>query len=192
MSKGYRQRVGLADALVADPQILILDEPTSGLDPIQIRETLNTIQGLAGRHTVLLSTHILSEVEAVCDRVVIISRGTIRWDGRMTQLDDRAPTLLVEVRGPADAVAAFLAAEKGVRSAARREATADAALFEVEADDAAALLEPLAKKIVEKGWGLRRLALKRRRLDDLYAEVVLRRDHHAAPAAAPAPVAAVS
>src|SRR5687767_13151860 len=84
LSKGYRQRVGLADALVADPKVLILDEPTSGLDPIQIRETLNTIKALAGTHTVLLSTHILNEVEAICDRVIIINRGTLRSDGQLS------------------------------------------------------------------------------------------------------------
>src|SRR5947209_10814 len=75
LSKGYRQRVGLADAMIADPPVLILDEPTSGLDPLQIRETLATIKELAGTHTVLLSTHILPEVEAICDRVMIINQG---------------------------------------------------------------------------------------------------------------------
>jgi ABC-2 type transport system ATP-binding protein len=75
LSKGYRQRVGLADALIADPPILILDEPTSGLDPNQVRQFRELIRGFAGQKTVLLSTHILSEVEAVCDRVIIIRRG---------------------------------------------------------------------------------------------------------------------
>ena len=75
LSKGYRQRVGLADALLADPAILILDEPTSGLDPNQVRQFRDLIRGFAGKKTVLLSTHILSEVEAVCDRVIIIRRG---------------------------------------------------------------------------------------------------------------------
>ena len=102
LSKGYRQRVGLADAMIADPTVLILDEPTSGLDPIQIRQTLDTIKELAGTHTVLLSTHILPEVEAICDRVIIISRGTIRWDGRLTRLAEQVPILVMEVRGPAD------------------------------------------------------------------------------------------
>jgi ABC-2 type transport system ATP-binding protein len=75
LSKGYRQRVGLADALLADPTILILDEPTSGLDPNQVRQFRELVRGFAGTRTVLLSTHILSEVEAVCDRVIIIRRG---------------------------------------------------------------------------------------------------------------------
>jgi ABC-2 type transport system ATP-binding protein len=75
LSKGYRQRVGLADALIADPPILILDEPTSGLDPNQVRQFRELVRGFRGKKTVLLSTHILSEVEAVCDRVIIIREG---------------------------------------------------------------------------------------------------------------------
>src|SRR5205807_8323362 len=83
LSKGYRQRVGLADALVHDPDILILDEPTAGLDPIQIREVRTLIRELGDRHTILLSTHILSEVEAVCARVLIIAGGRIAVDERL-------------------------------------------------------------------------------------------------------------
>jgi ABC-2 type transport system ATP-binding protein len=77
LSKGYRQRVGLADALIAEPDVLILDEPTAGLDPAQIRETRGLIRELGKEHTVLLSTHILSEVERTCDRVIIISKGQV-------------------------------------------------------------------------------------------------------------------
>jgi ABC-2 type transport system ATP-binding protein len=75
LSKGYRQRVGLAEALIADPPILILDEPTSGLDPNQVRQFRELVRSFGGKKTVLLSTHILSEVEAVCDRVIIIREG---------------------------------------------------------------------------------------------------------------------
>src|SRR5947209_7041060 len=84
LSKGYRQRVGLADAMLHDPQILILDEPTVGLDPVQIRETLALIKELGRKHTILLSTHILSEVEAVCERVIIINAGRVGLDSRMS------------------------------------------------------------------------------------------------------------
>src|SRR6476646_7103007 len=104
LSKGYRQRVGLADAMVADPPILILDEPTTGLDPVQIQETLNTIRELGGQHTVLLSTHILAEVEKVCERVIIINKGKIELDDTMRSIENREPTHVVEVRGPHDAV----------------------------------------------------------------------------------------
>lgn len=80
LSKGYRQRVGLADALIAEPAVLILDEPTAGLDPAQIRETRGLIRELGDEHTVILSTHILSEVERTCDRVIIINRGQVALD----------------------------------------------------------------------------------------------------------------
>ncbi len=83
LSKGYRQRVGLADALLADPPVLILDEPTAGLDPTQIRETRKLIRELGNQHTMLLSTHILSEVEMTCDSVVIINQGTVAEDGTL-------------------------------------------------------------------------------------------------------------
>ena len=116
LSKGYRQRVGLADALIAKPKVLILDEPTAGLDPIQIRETLNTIKNLAGTSTVLLSTHILTEVEAICDRVIIINRGKLRWDGQLSKLAEQVPVLIMDVRGPTAEVASWLEEEPGVRS----------------------------------------------------------------------------
>ncbi len=80
LSKGYRQRVGLADALIAEPAVLILDEPTAGLDPAQIRETRALIRELGDEHTVILSTHILSEVERTCDRVIIINKGQVALD----------------------------------------------------------------------------------------------------------------
>jgi ABC-2 type transport system ATP-binding protein len=86
LSKGYRQRVGLADALVSDPPLLILDEPTAGLDPNQIREVRKLIRTVAENHTILLSTHILSEAETTCDRAVVIDRGEIRLQGAAAEL----------------------------------------------------------------------------------------------------------
>src|ERR1043166_5321112 len=90
LSKGYRQRVGLADALLANPPVLILDEPTAGLDPAQIRSTRGLIRELGKQHTILLSTHILSEVEATCDAVIIIHRGKVALSSSMTALKERA------------------------------------------------------------------------------------------------------
>ena len=89
LSKGYRQRVGLADALLADPPVLILDEPTAGLDPTQIRETRKLIRELGQMHTMLLSTHILSEVEATCDSVIIIYQGQVVEDGSLAAVRQR-------------------------------------------------------------------------------------------------------
>src|SRR5215217_4760269 len=103
LSKGYRQRVGLAEAMIHDPDILILDEPTAGLDPIQIREVRALIRELGDRHTILLSTHIMSEVEAVCGRVIIIAQGKIAVDERLDRLRTES-TIVLQARGPADAI----------------------------------------------------------------------------------------
>jgi ABC-2 type transport system ATP-binding protein len=176
LSKGYRQRVGLADAMINDPSVLILDEPTSGLDPLQIRETLNTIKELAGSHTVLLSTHILTEIEAICDRVVIINRGTLRWDGKLSALAGQAPVLVLEVRGPASEVKPWLEKEQGVARVKSLPCEKELCLFEIETVRNADLRETLAKSVVEKGWPLRRLEMRRQRLEDLYMNVVLRGD----------------
>jgi ABC-2 type transport system ATP-binding protein len=110
LSKGYRQRVGLADALLADPPVLILDEPTSGLDPAQIRETRKLIRELGKDRTILLSTHILSEVEMTCDRVIIINRGRIAASGTMRDLRSGAESLedlFVRIVEEDESVAAF-------------------------------------------------------------------------------------
>ena len=180
LSKGYRQRVGLADALINDPPVLILDEPTSGLDPVQIRETLATIRELAGGHTVLLSTHILQEVEQSCDRVIIIDRGQIRWDGKLSALAMEAPALVLEVRGPAAAVTAWLENEPGIERVKATPLEADLTMFEVYAKEKLDLRESISGKIVQKGWNLRRLDLRRRTLEDLYREKVLREEPRAA------------
>jgi ABC-2 type transport system ATP-binding protein len=109
LSKGYRQRVGLADALLADPPVLILDEPTAGLDPAQIRETRKLIRELGEQHTMLLSTHILPEVEMTCDRVIIINRGEVAAEGMLDDLRARHRNLedlfvnIVESEEPAAA-----------------------------------------------------------------------------------------
>jgi ABC-2 type transport system ATP-binding protein len=174
LSKGYRQRVGLADAMLANPKVLILDEPTSGLDPIQIRETLNTIKELAGTHTVLLSTHILSEVEAICDRVIIINRGQLKWDGKLSQLAEQHPTLVMEVRGPREPIQEWLRKEEGVLKVHSIPVEPDVTSFEVEIGKRTELRENLGRKVIERGWNLRRLDLRRQRLEDLYMNVVLR------------------
>jgi ABC-2 type transport system ATP-binding protein len=176
LSKGYRQRVGLADAMINDPPVLILDEPTSGLDPLQIRETLHTIRDLAGSHTVLLSTHILPEVEAICDRVIIINQGTLRWDGKLSALARQDPVLVLEVRGPAPEVKGFLENESGVSLVKLVSTDKNVSHFEVNTEHGADLREALAKRILEKGWAIRRLDLQRQKLEDLYMNVVLRAD----------------
>ncbi len=104
LSRGYRQRVGLAEAMLHDPEILILDEPTSGLDPLQIREVRDLISELGERHTILLSTHILPEVEAVCGRVIIIASGRIALDDSLANLQRRGDITLERGAGRFDPV----------------------------------------------------------------------------------------
>src|SRR5204863_2260815 len=117
LSKGYRQRVGLADALLHNPAVLILDEPTVGLDPTQIRETRKLIKDLGGDHTLLLSTHILPEVEAICSRAIIIASGKIVGQGTPEELRSSRrmqARVLVECRGPAREVESALSRVSGV------------------------------------------------------------------------------
>jgi ABC-2 type transport system ATP-binding protein len=171
LSKGYRQRVGLADAMLADPSILILDEPTSGLDPVQINETLNTIRELGGQHTVLLSTHILPEVEKVCERVIIIDKGRIKLDETMKAIEAREPSYAVEVRGPAAAVTKFLQ-EQPELSSVDAKPHGEVTEFLVKARDRKDPRESLAAKLSAKGWGIRSLELRKVNLDALFNEVV--------------------
>ncbi|MDW8265297.1 MAG: ATP-binding cassette domain-containing protein [Gemmataceae bacterium] len=174
LSKGYRQRVGLADAMVHDPPILIMDEPTSGLDPLQIRETLNLIKELGEQHTILLSTHILAEVEAVCQRVIIISSGRIGLDKSMSELARDAAVTVLEVRGPVDQVTRVLETTDGVTKVAVQPINGDLATYEVRTDQDSDLRETLFQRVARNGWTLRRLDLRQRKLEDHFVDVVLR------------------
>ena len=186
LSKGYRQRVGLADALLASPPILILDEPTSGLDPVQINETLGTIKELRGQHTVLLSTHILTEVEKVCERVIIIDKGRIKLDETMKAIEGREPSYAIDVRGPAEAVTKFMSEQPDLSAVEVKARDGDLIEFEVRARDRKDPREALASKLIAKGWAVRRLELRKVNLDALFNEVVRNRYAAEAPAA-PAP-----
>ncbi len=186
LSKGYRQRVGLADAMVNDPPILILDEPTSGLDPLQIRETLALIKELGERRTVLLSTHILSEVEAVCERVIIITSGGVRLSETLLELESEAKILL-ETRGPADEVAEALRHVDGITAVTQHGQDDGWASLEVQTRDNADLREAVGQAVTGRGWALRRLERKRRRLEDAFFDVLRAQDPLQAPASAAAP-----
>ena len=175
LSKGYRQRVGLADAMVHDPPILILDEPTSGLDPMQIRETLALIKELGENHTVLLSTHILPEVEAICERVIIIAGGRVSFSRTLEEIESQA-VILLEARGPADQVAGALRGLAGVTQVAANPADDGIAACTIRTSDNAALREPIGKAIAGKGWSIRRLDRKRGSLDDAFFDVLRAQD----------------
>jgi ABC-2 type transport system ATP-binding protein len=175
LSKGYRQRVGLADAMIHDPPILILDEPTVGLDPLQIRETLALIRELGEKRTILLSTHILSEIEAICQRVIIINWGRIGSDQRMSDLE-AADTIVLEVSGPAEQVAEILRATDGVALVTPTPADNGRTSFEIRTQHHKDLREAIAARMEKNHWTIRQLTLRRRRLEDHFFEVMRQGD----------------
>ncbi|HEV3205264.1 MAG TPA: ATP-binding cassette domain-containing protein, partial [Gemmataceae bacterium] len=171
LSKGYRQRVGLADAMIHDPPILILDEPTVGLDPIQIRETLALIRELGEKRTIILSTHILSEIEAICKRVMVICWGRIGSDKRMADLE-AAQAIIVEVIGPADQVANVLRTTEGVALVSTVSLPGGRTGFEVHTQNNKDLREEIAQRLARNNWTLRQLSIRKRKLEDHFFEVV--------------------
>ena len=171
LSKGYRQRVGLADAMIHNPPILILDEPTAGLDPQQIRETLAMLKELGQNHTILLSTHILTEVEAICERVIIISSGRIGLNQRLDQIESEN-VILVEARGPADKLTQALQGIKGVISVQPKTGEDGVANFELRTAEDRDVREEVSHAIVAKGWPIRRLERKSRRLADAFFDIL--------------------
>src|SRR5438105_5576508 len=176
LSKGYRQRVGLADAMIHDPPILILDEPTTGLDPLQIRETLTLIKELGDQHTILLSTHILSEVEAVCRRVIIINLGRIGLDKNLSELATDEAVIVLEVRGPAEQIGNVLRTTDGVAQVAQQPIGDSLIGFEIRTHEHRDLRETIAQRMYKNGWTIRRLDLRRRTLEDHFVDVVMREE----------------
>ncbi len=171
LSEGYRQRVGLADAMVHDPKILILDEPTSGLDPVQIRETLALIKELGESRTILLSTHILSEIEEVCGRILIIHRGQLSSDKKMSELLATGPIFL-EVHGPADQVLNVVKTTDGVEMVTQRGNSDGVVTLEVLTRGGKDLREAIAARITRNGWSIRQLERRGRRLEEHFMDVI--------------------
>jgi ABC-2 type transport system ATP-binding protein len=177
LSKGYRQRVGLADSLLHNPAVLIMDEPTVGLDPAQIRETRKLIKDLGGHHTVILSTHILPEVEATCDRAIVISGGRIVAQGSPEELRaSRRLTarVLVECRGPRSEVEAALARVSGVAEVELLDGDGPESKFitaALRAKDGYDVREEAARTVIQHGWPLREIRLEHATLEEFFVQV---------------------
>ncbi|MBM3737149.1 MAG: ATP-binding cassette domain-containing protein [Acidobacteria bacterium] len=175
LSKGYRQRVGLAQAIIHNPDVLILDEPTSGLDPKQIIETRDLIKSLAGNHTIILSTHILQEVEATCERVVIINKGKLVATDTVDNLTHRlrgSEAVLVEVSGvDADAARERLAKIEGVARVTTGEGKGGAVRLEVETQQSQRVRPEIARTVVQSGWQLHELHAAAFSLEEVFIEL---------------------
>lgn len=165
LSKGYRQRVGLAQAIIHNPDVLILDEPTSGLDPKQIQETRQLIRSLAGDHTIILSTHILPEVEGTCEKVLIISKGKLVATDTVEHLTNRlrgAEAIAVEIESRAghldtEGILHRLEQVSGVSRVLAKEPRGGRHVFEVESLQGRSIRGDVARAVVESGWDLTEL-----------------------------------
>ena len=190
LSKGYRQRVGLAQAIIHNPDVLILDEPTSGLDPKQIIEIRELLKSLAGNHTIILSTHILSEVEHSCQRVIIISHGKLVAIDSVANLTNRlrgseSVALEVEAAGgvpnPSD-VQARLEQVAGVRSVAMKDSKNNRLTFEVESLQGRQIRADLARSVVNAGWNLSELRPVGLSLEEVFLQLTTGEKKDEAPA----------
>jgi ABC-2 type transport system ATP-binding protein len=179
LSKGYRQRVGLAQAIIHNPDVLILDEPTAGLDPKQINETRDLIKSLAGDHTIILSTHILPEVSQTCEQVIIINKGKVVATDSVSNLQSRArsgESVLVEVAGrngsldPA-AVQRRLEQVTGVSRVVFKADGQKRAVFEVEGKKDRSIRGDLARAVVESGWDLNELRAAAMSLEEIFLQL---------------------
>jgi ABC-2 type transport system ATP-binding protein len=174
LSKGYRQRVGLAQALIHNPDVLVLDEPTAGLDPKQIIETRELIKGLAGQHTVILSTHILPEVSKTCQRVVVINAGQIVAVGTPDELMHRLQgfeTVMVTVEGPAGAIIEKFERVGGVNKVEPRESSGERVTMEVHSEKDKDVRAELARATVESGWKLYELKTSGLSLEEIFLKL---------------------
>ena len=179
LSKGYRQRVGLAQAIIHNPDVLILDEPTSGLDPKQINETRDLIKSLAGDHTIILSTHILPEVEQTCQQVIIINKGKLVATDTVDNLQSRArgaEPVLVEVAGrngslDPSVVQARIAKVSGVNRIVLKQKQPTHSTFEVETQKDQFVRGDLARAIVEAGWDLNEMRSSAVSLEEVFLQL---------------------
>lgn len=175
LSKGYRQRLGLAQAIMHDPDILILDEPTTGLDPNQIVEIRNLIKELGKEKTVIFSTHILSEVSATCNRVIIINNGKIVGEGNPDELTKKAggkEIIYVKIKGPKDSVLEKIGQMENVAGVDFKDTESENIHgYEVEPRDDTDIRESLAKLVMDNNWGILEFNKKTVSLEDVFREL---------------------
>ena len=179
LSKGYRQRVGLAQAIIHNPDVLVLDEPTAGLDPKQINETRDLIKDLSGDHTIILSTHILPEVEQTCEQVIIINKGKLVATDSVRNLQARArgaESVVVEVAGRKDRLEAAVVQHKleqvaGVSRVLCKQQMDSRAVFEVESKKGSFVRGDLARAVVEAGWDLNELRPAAMSLEEIFLQL---------------------
>ena len=176
LSKGYRQRVGIAQALVGNPKIIIFDEPTVGLDPKQIIEIRNLIRTLGKDHTVILSTHILPEVQAVCDRIIIINNGKIIADQKTEEISKAVQNnrrFNVKICGPKKEVLSMLKSKVGIVYAEElAEKDGDAFTYMIESEPGVDIRKNLFYTLAEKGWPLIGLECVGTNLEDIFISIV--------------------
>lgn len=185
LSRGYKQRVGIAQALVHDPDVIILDEPTVGLDPKQIIEVRNLIKGLAGNHTIILSTHILPEVSMTCDRVVIINKGRVAAVDTPQNLTSQlkgGQKIRIEAEAPEKPLREALAQIPGAgRVQVEPQKSGDRLVVTVEAGTGKDLRSEIAAKIVQNGWPLFELRGVSLSLEEIFLELTTDDSAHAQP-----------
>ncbi len=172
LSKGFKRRVGLAQAILHDPDVLVLDEPTDGLDPNQKHEVRTLIRAMAQEKAIILSTHILEEVHAVCSRAMIIAKGRVVFDGTPAELEEQAPThntVLVTISGvePAIAHERFMTV-KGVKKVEEQGKEGGLVQFRIYPDDGQWILPDIGQYAREQGWEIRELYLDRGQLDEVF------------------------
>ena len=169
LSKGYRQRVGISQALVSSPDVLILDEPTVGLDPRQVAEIRDVIKELAGHHTVVLSTHILPEVQATCQRIIIINKGVIVAEDTLEGISKRttqSSRVIVRVTTPSDALLDSLRSIPGVNNVKK-----DGSFIFVETPNADAVSQQIASAVISNGAGLLEIRTESANLEEVFIKL---------------------